>query len=258
MKNTICITGASSGIGKAYAEAYAKKGNDLVLIARSTEKLIEIEKQLSEKYGIEVQSISMDLSKENAAKQLMQEIDYRNISFNTLINNAGTTVKGFFHTNDYKKQNASMMLNIITLTELSYIFLERAYPNDKGTLINIASAAAFGPGPFSAVYAASKAYVLSFTEALVYEYRHTNISIYAVCPGATDTNFFNGYAPMPNMRTPENVVKTTFKALKKQKTVAVDGGISKARKLLPRILSRNMVTHINGKVAENLWGQTKC
>ena len=135
----------------------------------------------------------MDLAAEGSAKLLYEEIRKRKLHVDALINNAGFATKGLFHKTDYKRQHEEMLLNIVSLTELTYLLLEDMCQKRHGTVINIASAASFNPLPYSAVYAATKAYVLSFTQALSFEYQDYGVKLLAVCPGATDTHFFDGF-----------------------------------------------------------------
>ena len=143
MKETVLITGASSGIGKAFALEYAKLGKNLVLTARSEDKLESLKKELEEKFSIEVKLIVLDLIKENSAKLIYEEIEREKIQIDILINNAGFGISGEFHTRDFLSQRNQIMLNNVSLVDLTYYIIQGMKKNGKGTIINIASTAAF-------------------------------------------------------------------------------------------------------------------
>ena len=252
MKETILITGASSGIGKAFAEAYAEKGSDLILVARSENKLENIAHTLKDKFHIQADIILADLAVENAAQHIFHEVQKRNKTVGVLINNAGFGASGEFTSIDLEKQHREIQLNINTLVEMTYYFLDHMIKNKRGKVINLSSMAAFMPMPKMAVYAASKAFVLSFTEALYVEYQKQGIQFIAVCPGATDTNFIDtaDMAPIEKMRTAANVVQTTFKALEKNKLYCIDGKANYFSSLLPRFLSRKRMVKLVEKLVK--------
>jgi len=254
MTEYVLITGASSGIGKAYAEAYAKAGNNLILASRSEDKLNNLAKKLSSQNNVAAEVIVLDLSVEHAAKDLYRRVSNQNLEVTTLINNAGFATKGLFTDADYDKQHKEMLLNIASLTELTYFFIRDMVKRKAGTIINIASAAAFNALPYSAVYAASKSYVLSFTESINFEYKDYGVHALAVCPGATDTHFFDDYnAVVKKLRKPEDVVNTTFRALKKGKIVCTDGAFCKSQFLLHRLVSRKFALRIFGNAGKKTW-----
>lgn len=258
MENYTLITGASSGIGEAYAREFAKQGCNLIIVARSKHKLDSLAKELQEKNSIQVKTIDMDLSTENSAQKLYEKITENNIRVETLINNAGFATKGLFDEISFEMQHQELLLNVATLTELTYFIIKDMKKYKKGLVINVASSVAFNPFPYSAVYAATKAYVLSFSEALSYEYKRFNLKVLAVCPGPTDTHFFDSFDNSTNrLRKPEDVVNTTMKALKKNKNICTDGFASKVQMLLHRIVPRRLVIKITGKSGETAWGENK-
>lgn len=257
MKETVLITGASSGIGKVFALEYAKLGKNLVLTARSEDKLKDIKKELEEKFSIEVKLITMDLIKENSAKLIYEEIEREKIQIDILVNNAGFGISGEFHTRDFLSQRDQIMLNNVSLVDLTYYIIQGMKKNGKGIIINIASTAAFQPLPYMSVYAATKAFVLSFSEGLYEEYKSYGIKVTAVCPGPTSTNFFDtaGLAGVGEKRTPESVVKTTFKALGKDRPYIVDGKINYMVSQLSRFLTRKRTISTSGKVMRKILGE---
>ena len=250
MKETVLITGASSGIGKAFALEYAKLGKNLVLTARSEDKLESLKKELEAKFSIEVKLIVLDLIKENSAKLIYEEIEREKIQIDILINNAGFGISGEFHTRDFLSQRNQIMLNNVSLVDLTYYIIQGMKKNGKGTIINIASTAAFQPVPYMAVYGATKAFGLSFSEALHQEYKDCGIKVTAVCPGATETSFFDTAGPvgMGMHRKAEEVVKTAVKAAGKNKLYVVDGVKNYGITLLSRFLTRKKTAEISGKI----------
>ncbi len=191
MKNTetVLITGASSGLGKDFAQIFAEKGYNLVLVARSEEKLNKIAKDLEEKYKIKATVLVKDLSEADSATKIYFELKNRDINIDVLINNAGFGKIGAFIDEKLSTYTEMLNLNVTTLTEMTALFLPEMIERNKGKILNIASTAAFQSLPNFGVYAATKAYVLNFTEALHYELKDTNIAVTALCPGPTVTGF---------------------------------------------------------------------
>ncbi|ENY8511825.1 short chain dehydrogenase family protein [Clostridioides difficile CD45] len=254
MQDYVLITGASSGIGEAFAYAYAKAGRNVLLVSRSEDKLKKLSKNLEEKYNVLTDVIAMDLSKEHSGKELYHAVEEKGLLVTVIINNAGFATKGLFTDTDYQQQHNEILLNVSALTEITYFFIQDMVKRGTGTIINIASAASFNPLPFSAVYAATKSYVLSFTESVSFEYKDKGIRVLAVCPGATDTHFFDNYdAVVKKLRKPQDVVDTTFKALQRKNIVCTDGIFCKSQVLLHRIVSRKFALKIFGNAGKNTW-----
>lgn len=256
MNEYTLITGASSGIGKEFAKAFAQRGKNLILASRSADKLQALAHNLHEKHKVAVEVIALDLSLEHIAKTLYEEVVSRNLTVDTLVNDAGFATTGLLHTTDYQKQHEEIMLNVTTMTELTYLFIKDMCGRKSGTIINLGSCVSFTPFPYSAVYAATKAYVLSFSESISYEYRNSGIRVLAVCPGPTQTHFFDKSGNVTdNMRTPANVVRTALKALDKSKKVAVtDGALSKLQSTAHRFAPRRLVLKIAGGISGKAWG----
>jgi short-subunit dehydrogenase len=187
--STALVTGASGGIGKELARLCAQDGMNVVLIARSKSALHELATELEAKYKITAIVLVKDLSLPNAANDIFNEIVARNISVDVLINNAGFGLVGAFSDCSFDDTLKLISVNIVALTELTRCFLPSMIERRKGKILNIASTAAFLPGPFMAIYYASKAYVLSLSEALSEELKGTTISVTALCPGPTLTGF---------------------------------------------------------------------
>lgn len=230
MKNTAFITGASNGIGLELARIHASKGNDLVLVARSFEKLSEIKNELESRLGIKVYTITKDLSKPNSAKEVFEELTQKGITIEYLINNAGFGDFGLFHELEWTKQEQMIQLNMLTLTHLTKLFLPNMIAQKRGKIMNVASTAAFQSGPTMAVYYATKAYVLSFSEAIDNELRPFGITVTALCPGATESGF-QAAASMEESKlvkgrklpSSKEVAIYGYKAMMMGKTVAIQG-----------------------------------
>lgn len=189
MTKTALITGASGGIGKEFAILHAENGGDLVLVARSENKLMALKEELEKKHGVKAKVIVKDLNKPGAAKDLYETVKSSGIEVDYLINNAGFGGIGNFHERDIKEDLAMIQLNIKVLTELTHYFLQDFTKKNSGKILNVSSTASLLPGPLQAVYYATKAYVTSFTNAISEELKGTNITATNLMPGATDTGF---------------------------------------------------------------------
>lgn len=189
MKKTALITGASSGIGKEFAQIHAEKGGDLIIVARSIDKLNALKKELEEKYKISVFVIQKDLSSAKAAKEIHLEVQDARLKVDYLINNAGFGGLGKFQERELDQEIAMIDLNITALTALTHHFLQDFKKTNTGKILNVSSTASLMPGPFQAVYYATKAYVTSFSNAIAEELRGTNITVTNLMPGATESDF---------------------------------------------------------------------
>jgi len=183
------VTGASAGIGKELAERLARNGCDLVLVARRTDELNAIAARLTEAHGVNVHVTTTDLGDATAARKLFDDIVAKGLNVEILINNAGFGALGEFASADLARMISMIQLNVAALTELTGLFLPAMVKNRRGKILNVASTAAFQPGPLMAVYYATKAYVLSFSEALHEELRNTGVTVTCLCPGPTKTEF---------------------------------------------------------------------
>ncbi len=189
MNKTALITGASSGIGKEFAHIHAEKGGNLVLVARSLDKLLALKEELEKKHPIKVHIIVKDLTETNASKAIYEEVKNANISVDFLINNAGFGGLGAFHERKLEEDLSMINLNISALTALTHYFLQDFVGLNEGKILNVSSTASLLPGPLQAVYYATKAYVTSFSNALAEELHKTNITVTNLMPGATETEF---------------------------------------------------------------------
>jgi uncharacterized protein len=218
---TAVVTGASSGLGVDYAKELAARGSDLVLVARRKDALDALATELTSTYGVSVETIALDLSKPDAGQKLIAQLAKLDVDVDILINSAGFGTSGRFVTNDNDKVIDEITLNVVTLVDLTRLVLPGMLAKNSGAIVNIASTAAYQPVPGMAVYAATKAFVLSFTSAVWGETKETGVRVLAVSPGATATNFFNvaGATPSAALAPISDVIKTTFKALDAKKSV---------------------------------------
>ena len=186
---TALITGASGGIGEELARLFAGNKHDLVLVARSEEKLQALSGELSRAHGVQSRALPADLADPAAPPRIFQAVEDLGITIDVLVNNAGFGARGAFSEIDYEVESRMIQLNVATLTHLTRLFLPGMLERRNGKVLNVASTAAFVPGPFMVVYYASKAYVLSFSEGLAEEVQGTGVTVTALCPGPTQTNF---------------------------------------------------------------------
>jgi len=250
--NTTLITGASSGIGAAFARKFAALGRNVFLVARSEDKLITICNELGRMSGIRAQYFVLDLTEPDAPARLFEETVKRGLQIDMLINNAGFGSMGDFAKLDLDREVEIVDLNVRALVELTHRFLVPMRTRKQGTIINVASTAGFQPVPFMATYAASKAFVLSFSEALWEENRPYGVHVMALCPGVTETNFFEAAKmdrpPMRGSQTPEEVAETALRGLKRKKSSVISGWINLVVAEASRFVPRSAVVRLTGKI----------
>jgi uncharacterized protein len=248
-KQTALVTGASGGIGEDLARELAARQYNLVLVARSSDKLEALGHELRQKYGIQSTSIAVDLSTPDAAERLTRELETRQLTIDVLINNAGFADYGEFWTLEANKTAQMLHLNITTLTMLSRALLPGMVARKRGKIMNVASTAAFMPGPLMSVYYASKNYVLALSEGLSEELAGTGVTVTALCPGPT-TSGFQARAAMQDsklvsntgsMMTSGEVAKQGIAALERGQRVVIPGTMNQILALMPRWMPRGMV-----------------
>lgn len=257
MNKTALITGSSNGIGLEFARIFAKNKINLVLVARSEDKLKSLSNELINAYGVKVNIIPEDLSILNNCIKLVDQLRKENITIDYLINNAGFGNLGFFTDTDLQKEIDMINLNIIALTYLTKIYAIEMKQRGSGKILNVSSTAAFQPGPLMAVYYATKAYVQSFSEALANEFKGTGVTITALCPGPTESGFLSA-AKMNNTKlvkgrklpTSADVALFGFNAMMNGKTVAVQGLMNKIGAQSSRFLPRKFITSVVRKIQE--------
>lgn len=253
MSKLALVTGASGGIGLEFARLLAGDGYDLALVARSAEKLEALAKQLRVAAGIRVETIAMDLSLPDAARTVAERVPRCDV----LINNAGFANNGRFDTLSLEHVRSEVALDIGVLTELTHAYLPGMIARGAGRILNVASTAAFLPGPFMAVYYAAKAYVLSFSEALWEELRGTGVSMTCLAPGATASGFQAraGVENTPLMRLPlataAAVAVAGYRGMMRGKRLVVPGLMNKLVALSVRCMPRRLLLPISRKLVEN-------
>lgn len=251
MKTTL-ITGASSGIGEVFAGRLAGSGHNLLLVARSEEKLVSLAAKLGQEHGISAQHVAADLTREEDIENLFAETEKRHLDVDLLINNAGFGSRGDFAKLDLERELRMITLNIGALVVLTHHYIQPMRAHGGGAIINVASTAAFQPVPYMATYAATKAFVLSFSEALWEENRAFGIKIMALCPGVTETNFFETAnmrkPPVRNAATPESVVETALRGLEKNRSHIISGWTNYLMTGSERLFPRSTIARIAGKM----------
>jgi len=251
MNKTALITGASSGLGKEFARIHASKGDDLVLVARSKDKLDALKLELEKEYGVSVYVIGKDLSDQYAPKAVYDELKTQKIQVDYLINNAGFGDFGLFAETNWEKQLEMINLNITCLTYLTRLFLPDMIKRKFGRILNLASTAAFQPGPTMSVYFATKAFVLSFSEAIANEVKGTGVTVTVLCPGATntgfktassldDSNLFKG----SQIAAAKEVAEFGYTKMMEGKTVVIHGLINNLMAQSVRFIPRRIVTDV--------------
>ena len=245
---TTLITGASSGIGFELARLFAQDGYNLVLVARDRQKLEEIAAQWQQQFRVSVKVVQKDLALATSPEEIFQELQRNSIAVDVLVNNAGSGSHGAFAESDPASQLQMLQLNVVALTHLTRLFLPDMIRRAHGKILNVASTAAFQPGPLMAVYYASKAYVLSFSEALANELRGSEVGVTVLCPGPTATDFQRraGVEHMPFMRDrimdAKSVALSGYRGLIRSATVVIPGVRNRLLASVVRWLPRNLVT----------------
>jgi hypothetical protein len=255
---TALITGASSGIGLELASVAAQDRHDLVLVARHREKLESIGRGLAEEYGVRVSVVAKDLADSAGPADLSRELAERGIAPDVLVNNAGVGVYGYFAQTSLDKELEMIQINLVALTHLTKLFLPGMLERRRGRILNVASTAAFQPGPIMAVYYATKAYVLSFSEALANEVAGTGVTVTALCPGPTRTEFQAraGFQPIPLLRSPlvtatSAVARAGWRGMKRGKRVVVPGLANRILVQAVRATPRRLGTAVVRKLQES-------
>jgi short-subunit dehydrogenase len=229
---TALITGASSGIGQELAKLFAQDGYNLVLVARSDDTLDRLADVFKSNYGTqEITIIKKDLSEEDAAQDVYDQVKAKNITVDVLVNDAGVGLYGLFATDtDWEREKAMIHLNVLALTQMTKLFLYDMLARNEGKILNLASLLSIAPSPLMAVYAGTKAYVYNFTQSLVNELKDTNVTVTALLPNATDTDFFNKAGAenakvTDEVQDPVMVAKDGYEALMAGKPKVVPGGL---------------------------------
>lgn len=243
------ITGASMGLGAEFARQFASEGYDLVLTARSADKLAALKKEVEGLHGIRAHVIVQDLTDPKAPIALHDAVRAAGLEVDVLVNNAGFGMYGLFYQSDLQTELDMIQVNITAVVHLTKLFLRDMVAHKRGRILNVASTAGFQPGPLQPVYYASKAFVLSFTEAIANELRGTGVTATALCPGPTPTEFqkranvgkVRGLKLMMRVN-PDAVVRAGYRGMIKGKPVVVPGALNNVLIFLLRLVPRRMVT----------------
>ncbi|HEX4959860.1 MAG TPA: SDR family oxidoreductase [Thermoanaerobaculia bacterium] len=257
-RQTALVTGASGGIGLELARAFAAGGYDLVLVARSGGKLEELAAELRTRHGITARVIATDLAKPESPEELVCELEQAGVTVDVLVNNAGFAVFGRFAESDLHAELEELQVNVVTLTHLSKKLLPGMLARRRGGILNVASTAAFQPGPLMAVYYATKAYVLSLSEALAEELDGTGVTVSALCPGPTATGFtaragLEGSkllsGPMKSMDA-ATVAREGYEGFRAGKRIVIPGLVNKIGAQAVRAMPRKVATRIVKRMQE--------
>lgn len=256
--STALITGASSGIGAAMADALAQRGSSIILSARNAAKLESDAAQMRKAYGVGVHVVAADLSQPHGALDLHAEIVRRGLTIDLLVNNAGFGLTGPFLSHGLSEEEGQVQVNVTSLMALTHLFAPAMAERNRGGIINIASLSAFQPQAYSAVYAATKSFVLLFSEALWLELAPRGVHVLAVCPGPVVTSFFEriGSKPPPEAISAERAIAETLRAFDKKQAVLVPGTLMTriqafAHRVLPRSIVARIAASISTKVLTN-------
>ena len=252
---TALITGASSGIGEAFAGALAAEGMDLILVARSEDRLKALAKQLAEVHSRRVEVVTADLTQAGAAHKVHAAAAALKMPVDLLVNNAGFGTAGAFAKADAARERDEVLLNAAAVVDMAHAFLPDMIAARRGGIINIASMAAFQALPYMAVYAATKVFVLSFTEGLRGEVAHKGIRVLCVCPGPVDTPFFEatgapglrGAVPKATMMSVQDVIDASLKAFKAGRGVVIPGVGNKLMAAGTRLVPRQVLTAVTAR-----------
>jgi len=255
--STALITGASGGIGYELAKLFARDRHNLVLVARSADKLTAVANEL-EAVGVNVKTIALDLGTAPAPKFVFDQVQREGIAIDILINNAGFGAFGEFAKMREEEILGQIQLNVIALTELTRLFLPPMIARGSGRVMNVASTAGFQPGPLMAVYYATKAYVISFSEAIANEVQHSGVTVTCFCPGATHTGFAKRarndksrlFQQLGAMRV-EKVALDGYRAVTEGRTLVISGAHNWLGAQSNRFAPRKMITRISRWVSES-------
>lgn len=250
-KGTALVTGASSGIGEAFARLLATKGINLILTARRQDRLQVIAQELAGPIRVDI--INCDLSDKAGVERLIKAVEDLNVAVDILVNNAAVSGQSSFIDTSEDELDELLVLNIRSLTQLTRYFLPGMKKRRLGKILNVASVAAFQPVPSLAQYAASKAYVLSLSEALAEELRGTGITVTALCPGVTLTQMVSGTTvsqlPETLVSTPEGVAQAGFDAMMDEQVVHIPGLVNEAAVMLSQLQPRRLIRNLGGLFA---------
>jgi short-subunit dehydrogenase len=258
-KGTALITGASVGLGREFARLFAKDGHDVVLVARSRDKLEALAKELTAQHKVKAHVVDVDLGARDGAQQVFDRVSALGVDVDVLVNNAGFGSSGAFLQLPLDKEIGQVDLNVSALVALSHLFGKGMVEKKTGHILNIASTAGFQPGPFMATYFATKAFVVSFSEALAYELKSTGVTVTCHCPGATATEFAStagndktALFKKGSVASAEEVARHAYRAMHKGHVLSIHGVMNnilmQANRFSPRAVVRSITAGMNSPV----------
>jgi short-subunit dehydrogenase len=250
--DTALITGASRGIGEAFARRLAGLGKNLILVARSEQKLRGLAEELASEHGVDIHVIGADLARPDSASAIHAETERLGLAVDLLVNNAGFAKAGEFSQLSFEVQADMVRLNVNTLLELTRLYLPAMRQRRRGGVINVGSTASFQPVPHMAVYGATKAFVLSFSEAVAEEVAADGVTVMALCPGATATGFWETAGmwkeQQDSMVTPDKLVAEALDAFEQRRHFFIHGGLNKLAAIIARLTPPRLVTYLASRV----------
>jgi Short-chain dehydrogenases of various substrate specificities len=255
---TALITGASSGIGYELAKLFARDGHDVVLVARGEEKLAAVADELEQRYGVKAVALVVDLARPDSPQEIYHALQQRAIPVHFLVNNAGFGLYGPFVETDWSIEREMLQVNVVALTHLTKLLVPDMVHRGEGRILNVASMAAFQPGPLMAIYYATKAYVLSFSEALAAELEGTGVTVTTLCPGPTKTNFDQrarlGVSKLFKRRflmaDASTVAAAGYRGMMAGQTLVIPGWSNKLLVQGQRLAPRKLVVRVTRKLQE--------
>jgi len=256
MSKTALITGASGGIGYELALLFARDGFDCILVARSRDKLDELAARLESEFRVTTLVVARDLSKPSAVDEVYEEVSAASMNVDVLVNNAGFPVYGRFIDTDLQTELDMLQVNVAALTALTKLFVRGMVGRRNGRILNLASTAAFVPGPLMAVYYASKAYVLSFSQALANELKGTGVTVTALAPGPTRTGFQergsleDARLVRGQIADAASVALAGYRGLMAGKSVVIPGWGNKLLPVVVRLSPRTVITRVSRRLLE--------
>ncbi len=255
MAETALVTGASGGIGYQLAREFARHGYDLVLVSRNRQELQQAAEEISREFGVRARVLVKDLSVASAPEEVFEELQAEGVTIDVLVNNAGFGTYGLFWETELKTELQELQVNVMALTHLTRLFLPGMLERRRGKILNVASTAAFQPGPLMAVYFAGKAYVLHFSEAVANELEGTGVSMTVLCPGPTRTRFheragMKGIGADMRRMDPAIVARAGYRGLMAGKAIVIPGLLNRLLALGPRFAPRGFVTKMAKRFQE--------
>lgn len=255
---TALVTGASGGLGAEFARLHASRGGNLVLVARSADKLESLKTKFIAQYSVSVMTIAVDLTLQGSTQFVYDKVCDAGVKVDYLINNAGFGLLGNFAVSDLNRQQEMIQLNVMALMQLTHLFLPAMIERGKGRILNVASTAAFQPGPYMAVYFATKAFVLSFSEALAVEVKEKGVTVSALCPGPTETGFKDAAAMQTSMlfkkgtaADAREVAMHGYRVMLRGQSVAVSGWVNRLMAFGVRFAPRKIVSLLSAYMLQH-------